>query len=219
MRPHSSTVATASHALLRRQRERERALEAAEFKPRAHAHAHARTRARSHPPPVSHSGARDLQRRRLPRHHDRPVAAAAAQVGGGAPAWSKCSLCGATVLAKTPFVIGHSRCACPSLQVRIQCEPCVRLGAASGELPGYGHLCRAVREDACTLKMHVALECPPRQVLIPLPLPLHAAQCSRCSSARRGRSSTPRCSTSARHRVGMVAQFRTWRSHQAKAQR
>ena len=54
MRPHSSTVATASHALLRRQRERERALEAAEFKPRAHAHAHARTRARSHPPPVSH---------------------------------------------------------------------------------------------------------------------------------------------------------------------
>ena len=54
--------------------------------------------------------------------------------------------------------------------MRIQCEPCVRLGAASGELPGYGHLCRAVREDACTLKMHVALECPPRQVLIPLPV-------------------------------------------------
>eukprot|EP00908_Phaeocystis_cordata_P010242 Transcript_21083.p2 GENE.Transcript_21083~~Transcript_21083.p2 ORF type:complete len:322 (+),score=136.79 Transcript_21083:1331-2296(+) len=52
-----------------------------------------------------------------------------------------------------------------SALLRIQCQPCVRLGAPSGEPPGFGHLCRVYREDACTLKMMIALECPARQTV------------------------------------------------------
>ena len=52
-----------------------------------------------------------------------------------------------------------------SALLRIQCQPCTRLGAPAGEAPGFGHMCRVYREDACTLKINLALECPPRQTV------------------------------------------------------
>mmetsp|Transcript_257 Transcript_257/g.588 ORF Transcript_257/g.588 Transcript_257/m.588 type:complete len:251 (-) Transcript_257:272-1024(-) len=47
----------------------------------------------------------------------------------------------------------------------IVCQPCRRLGADAEEPPGFGNICSIWREDGCTLKVVLALICPPRQLV------------------------------------------------------
>ena len=59
--------------------------------------------------------------------------------------------------------------------VTVLCRPCVPLGAAAAARPEYDQLCNVTRENGCTLRLMLALRCPPRELLVPQQLDVGTA--------------------------------------------
>ena len=59
--------------------------------------------------------------------------------------------------------------------VTVLCRPCVPLGAAADARPEYDQLCNVTRENGCTLRLMLALRCPPRELLVPQQLDVGTA--------------------------------------------
>jgi len=76
------------------------------------------------------------------------------------------------VIAKAPEIFNGDGCSAKiddpyrvplrkATVVVLQCTPCRPLGKPE-DAPGLGHICQVWKQDSCTLKMTVAIECPKR---------------------------------------------------------
>ena len=49
--------------------------------------------------------------------------------------------------------------------ISIRCKPCLEVNHEANDTAGYGHICNVEREDGCTLRLDLALRCPPRELV------------------------------------------------------
>ena len=79
------------------------------------------------------------------------------------------------VVAKVPEVFNGDGCVAESddplrvplrkaAVVAIQCSPCTPASSTQSEAAGFDQICGVERADACTLRVQLALRCPPREV-------------------------------------------------------
>ena len=80
------------------------------------------------------------------------------------------------VIAKVPEIFNGDGCAANVLDpmrqpvrkaavIAIRCTPCVAVDAPQDATPGFDKICSVTREDACTLRVVLSLNCPARETV------------------------------------------------------